>query len=545
MSWKAIEAARSKLAREEGAVVKDWGGRLPIALAYANSYYVGMSSLGFQTIYSFLNRHPQVVCERIFFNPDDAPIGLESQRPLMDFAVLAFSLSFELDYWNALQVMKMGGLPLFAAERDEQYPLVIAGGAAVTGNPEPMAPFVDAFVAGEAEPVLPELLNSLTATASVPRREQLESLAAIPGLYVPLLRPEDGPALPPVKRLRARNLGSFATVSTILTPNTELGDMYLIEATRGCARGCRFCMAGYIFRPFRVRSLEDLLAQAQPAIEARRRVGLVGAAVSDHPQLQALVEALVEKGAELSLSSLRIDAMTPVIGAALAKSGVRTITLAPEAGSERLRQVIGKAASDDQILEAADIVGRHRFSHLKLYFMIGLPSEGDEDISGLIDLARAIKGRLDQAGGGTRLTVNICPFVPKAHTPFQWLPMAPVEELEEKQARVRRALRPLGIAVSEESPRWCTIQGALSRGDRNLGAAMALVERNTLSGWNRAVKMVGLDLGSYAHRAWHPGQPVPWDVIDAGTRREHLRLELAKSMGDVGPSRTSAKASPG
>jgi len=313
MGWDEIKKARRRLSREQGTVIKDWGGRIPIALIYPNSYYVGMSNLGVHAIYSLLNSYSEVVCERAFWEIENRAhrspsLCLESQRPLSDFAVLAFSISYELDYFNVVHILKASGIPLYAADRDERHPLVIAGGPCIIANPLPLSPFFDCLCIGEAEPIIPAMLPIIAGGISGKRSNLLKALASLPGIYVPQYY--SGAS---VVRQWARNLDDFPVTSTILTPDTELGNLYLIEVERGCNWGCRFCLVSKAFRPMRYRSIENLIAQAEIGLKYRKRLGLVGAAVSDHPQLEELLLKLGQMGAELSISSLRVSPLSRIV----------------------------------------------------------------------------------------------------------------------------------------------------------------------------------------------------------------------------------------
>ncbi|HID63499.1 MAG TPA: radical SAM protein, partial [Anaerolineae bacterium] len=426
--WKTVAEARRILEQETGTIYKDWGGKLPVALAYPNTYYVGMSSLGLQAVYRLFNQRPDVVCERVFWTERDKGEGLvslESQRPLAEFRVLAFSFAYELDYFNALEMLRQAGIPLLAGERDEGYPLLIAGGPAVTANPAPLADLFDAFVIGEAEELIPTLVETLQADLDDKRRT-LEALAAIPGIYVPVVagRGEGvrngDPSAPLVKRQWIGDLDAYPTASVVLTGDTEFGDMYLLEIARGCKRGCRFCLTGHTGRPLRERSVEALLHQAREGLKHRDKIGLVGAAVSDYSRIDELVTGLREMGARISVSSLRVAPLSETLVKSLAESGSQTLTLAPEAGSERLRALIRKGISTDEVMGAADLAARYDFPRLKLYFMLGLPTETEEDVQAITDLVIAVGQRFSR-----RVTVNVTPFVPKAHPPFQWAAMTP------------------------------------------------------------------------------------------------------------------------
>ena len=528
MGWDEIKRARRQLSREQRAIIKDWGGRIPIALIYPNTYYVGMSNLAIHTIYSLLNAYGGVVCERAFWGRDDIrqqTLSLESQRPLSDFAVLAFSITYEVDYFNVVQVLKAGGIPLYAANRDERHPVVIAGGPCITANPMPLSPFLDCLGIGEAEPMLPAMLSVLSEGIGGKRGELLTALASLPGIYVPQYYSGT-----PVVRQWAKNLDNFPTTSTIITPDTELGGLYLIEVGRGCNWGCRFCLAGSAFHPMRFRSPDSLIAQAEEGLKYRRRLGLVGPAVADHPQVEELMVKLQQMGAELSISSLRVRPLSRIVLRELAKGEARTIALAPEAGSQRLRQVIRKGISEDDILAAVSKVAELKVKQLKLYFMVGLPSETDEDIEEIITLTLKCKSILDRQRSGCRISLSIAPFVPKAGTPFQWLPMAQPSTLNRRLSLLKKGLLPKGIKLKCESPAWSEIQAVLSRGDAKLAGVLANVEGVSLSGWRQAVRKSHLDIDFYAHQRWDTSQKLPWAVVDSGIKPGHLELELNRAM---------------
>lgn len=516
-----------QLHREEGTIIKDWGGRLPVALIYPNSYYLGMSNLGIHAIYSLLNSYSEVVCERVFL--DLPPLSLESRRPLADFAVLAFSVSYELDYFNVVQILKASGIPLYAADRDGRHPLVIVGGACVSANPMPLSPFFDCLCLGEAEAILPAMLPAMLPALSegIRRDELLKALASLPGIYVSQYSPAT-----PVVRQWARNLDDFPVTSVVLTPDTELGDLYLIEVERGCNRGCRFCLVCTTFSPMRFRSVEKLIELAKWGLGYRRRIGLVGPAVSDHPGIEEVLVGLRQLGAEMSFSSLRVGSLSPKLWKEIAKGGVRTITLAPEAGSERLRQVVKKGISEVDILESIDMAAEQGMRQLKLYFMVGLPSETDEDVEAIVKLALTAKNIIDKRQSGTRLTLNIAPFVPKAGTPFQWLPMAPLQTLNRRLSLLKKGLATKGIKPKCESPAWSEVQAVLARGDAKVAGVLADMDELSLPAWRRAVEKSKLDADFIAHQRWKTTQELPWAVIDLGTKSERLELELDRALAE-------------
>ena len=522
---------------EEGAVVKDWGGRLPIALSFPNSYYVGMSSLAFQLLYRWLNDESDVVCERIFWQKGAAAAGepllsLESGRPADDFDIWAFTISWEMDYFNVVEMLRQAGIPPLAQDRRDSsrwdgsaWPLIIAGGPGITMNPEPMAPFFDAVLIGEGEEAVPQFLDLCRDALYEDREALLQTLDRQPGFYIPHLRPSnrDHVDFRPVERLWVRQLADYPTHSVIYTPDTEFSGMHLMEIARGCGRGCRFCLAGYVYRPPREQPLDKLLDWAQAAMaKGHKRIGLVSAAVSDHTQIDELATELAGMGASISASSMRMDPISVPLIQAMAAGGSQTLTVAPEAGSERLRNVINKTQTEEQMMRAVGLAAALNFPQLKLYFMTGHPTETDDDIQALIDFtlkARQLYKR--------RLAINATPFVPKAHTPFQWEAMMPAKELKRRQRTINKALGRHGVEVRADSPEWAEVQAVLSRGDRAMAEVLLAIPPGQLNTrlFFRTMENLGLDKEHYLGQ-WKAGDSLPWDIVQSGVSENYFNYEL-------------------
>jgi radical SAM family uncharacterized protein len=551
------EKARALLKAERGAVVKPRGGRTAVLLAYPNTYYVGMSNLGFQTVYALINDRQDALAERVFL-PDDADreefirtgtplFAIESQSPARVFDILAFSVSFENDYINVAEMFRLSGIPPLSDDRDGSHPLVILGGICTFFNPEPISGFFDAVIVGEAEETLPLFLDAYeTLKRDLDRPALLRKLAAIPGVYVPsLYRPEyngDGtlkssgclPGAPPkVTRMHVADLDAHPTHSVILTPETEFNDMYMVELSRGCGRHCRFCMAGYLYRPPRVRSLASVVSDINSGKKLTDKIGLVGSAVSDYPDIEGLASLFMEEGLNFSASSMRADSLTKEAVRLLAK-GNRTVAIAPEAGSERLRAVINKNITEEQILNAVEMLIAGGILNVKLYFMVGLPAETVEDVEAIVVLAKkAAQTQLDAArkiGRMGRLTLSVNCFIPKPWTPFQWEAMEDPKSLKGKLGYIKDALKGApNMNVIHDVPKWAYLQGALARGDRRLGPVIIAASESG-GDWKGAFRKENLSMDFYAGRVRESDEIFPWDFIDTGIERDYLRQESERAI---------------
>jgi len=509
------------------------GGGIPVALVYPNNYFVGMSNLGYQVIYYLINQRDDAFCERIFYQEGGKTLSLETQRELSNFPLIGFSISYELDFLNCLRVLKEGGLHILAEERGEDEPIVFAGGIAVTANPEPLAPFFDFFIIGDGEEVLGKVMDVLVKDMGTGKGRVLEKLCEIEGVYVPKfykplygkerfegMRVETG-APKNILRAAIKSLDAHPVVSHIMSKRAAFGDMFLVEIVRGCPRQCKFCLASHICTPVRIRSRESALRLIEWGLNYRRKIGLIGLTTGTYPQMAKLCGDITERGGKISFASLGLDESTEKLLPFIAEGGERTFVLAPEAGTEKLRQALGKPFENDKILNMVERAQHLGIPNLKLYFMIGVPGEQDEDVEGIIRLAKEVFKIMRGMGGKEKkeLTLSVNPFVPKSHTPFQWAPMADKETLNARIRRIERSLKTEGVNVIYESVKWSQWQGVLARGDRRL--ARVLMRMLEGEDFRRALAEEGLEEGDYL-RARDEGEIFSWEHIKAGPDKEKL-----------------------
>ena len=552
--------ARDVLSREVGSVRKPHGGRLRVALAFPNTYFVGMSNLGLQTVYRLFNADERVVCERVFlpgrqelteFARTRAPlVTIESQTPVRDFDVFAFSVSFEWDYTNVVAMLRLAGLEPRAERRHPRDPLVVIGGAVTFVNPEPLAPFADVIAAGEAELLVPALVDAFADDGEGDRDRLFGRLTQSRGFYVPSLydvtydgpgrvaaiTPKAGSNAPPTVRKAAvkgtEPLDPPCTV--IFTPDTEFGSRLLIEVVRGCANLCRFCWAGYNYLPVRPFATDRILQIAEAARPYATRVGLVSIALCDHPEIELILRSLIDMGYSVSPASLRLDDLTEPIVSLLRESGERSITIAPETGSDRLRAVINKTVTNEQILDRAGLIFRCGIENLKLYYMIGLPTETDDDLVAIRDLTLEMRDRmLSEArvrGRIGRIAASVNPLIPKPGTTYQWLPMTTAPEIDRKIAYLRSLVDDIdNVYFNIKSERHSFYQGLLSLGDRRVADVIERAEQNG-GNWREATAAAGLDAAAYLYRDRTADSFLPWQIIDGTMKTSFFRAEYDKSL---------------
>ena len=550
--------SRDVLSSEVGTIRKPHGGRLRVALAFPNTYFVGMSNLGLQTVYRLFNDLDDVVCERVFLPPKQelaaqlasgAPLRtVESNTPVRDFDVFAFSVSFEWDYTNVISMLRLAKIPHRAEHRTGLDPLVVIGGAVTFVNPEPLALFADVIAAGEGEVLVPSLMEAIHLASD--RHELLQRLAATRGFYIPSFYdvryntdgtidgfdPKSGTGAPPVVRKAAvKSTDALDPPSTVVfTPDTEFGSRLLVEVVRGCANLCRFCWAGYNYLPVRAFPADRILDLARAARPHATRAGLVSIALCDHPEIERILSGLLELGYAISPASLRLDDLTTSIIRMLHQSGERSITIAPETGSDRLRRVINKTVTNDEILEKAELIFENGIENLKLYYMIGLPTETEEDLVAIRDLTVSLRDSMLRharpRGHIGRIVASVNPLIPKPGTAYQWLPMEDPAITDRKAKRLRTSVADLdNVYFNIKSERHSYYQALLSLGDRRVAPAIEAAERNG-GNWRAAVAETNVDADFYIFRDRSSDDVLPWDIIDGGMKESFFRGEFDKAL---------------
>lgn len=550
-SNKADKIANS----EVGAIHKNWSGRLSIALVYPNLYSVGMSNLGFLSVYQLLNNFDDVVCERAFLPEINTgekvheiePVKtIESKKSLAEFDIVAFSISFENDFPNMLTIIQNSGIPLQSYARGGSHPLLIAGGVACFLNPEPVADFIDCFLIGEGESLFEPFFNHLDLSLS--KETCLLKLAQnVPGAYVPIFyKPEynqDGSLksfettvdVPKkIKRVFLTDLSNVPTFSSVVSPEAAFDSSWLIEVSRGCPHGCRFCSAGYVYRPPRFRDTKFLQQCFVQGSSVSKIIGLVGTAISDHPEIGKICTGFDNEDVRFSFSSLRADALSEEHISVLKKSHVKTATIAPDAGSERMRAVINKGITKEHVLNATQRLVKADIPNLKIYLMVGLPSETNDDIDETIEFCKEIKEVFLEAsrekGRIGHITISVNPFVPKPFTPFQWAPMEKVSILKKKINKIKNGLRRVpNMTVNADSPREAYIQALFSKGDRRVSELLTEAVQNNWN-WKDIYKKSTLNTDFYVHKDRPFSELFPWDFIEHGVNKAFLENEYKRSL---------------
>lgn len=517
------------------------GRELSVALCYPSEYSLGMSNLGFQFTLGLLTSDENVRCERVFWDEGSGHLGrsCETGTPLSDFDVIAFSISFEDDYFNLARVLHAAGLAPLAAERGENDPLIVFGGMCAFLNAEPIAPIVDAVLVGEADALLPPFLTALLDERESGRDVILRALAQVPGIYVPALvdveHDETGRVTGfaclegislPVRSACGR--GEFAE-TVVLSSDAYFSDMFLIEISRGCGRGCRFCAAGHIYGAVRHRAATDCVERVRAALPFASRIGLVSASLGDHPEIRLILRELVSMDVEVSVASLRIESVDAELAGLLVDCGVRTATLAPEAGTELLRRRIGKGTSDAAILRAVAVASAAGMRTVRLYFMLGLPGETDEDVEAIAGLVRRAQSAAS-AEGRARVTVSLSPFVPKPRTPLQWAPAAGEREIRQRVVTLRRLLsaKPR-VRLTSAGPREARREAVLARGGRELAGPIVAVATQGVP-WKAALRRAGVDAEWIVGREYGKDELLPWETVDSGPSKDALRLVYERVM---------------
>jgi len=523
---------REVLSREQGTVLKKWTNRVPVCVAFPSSYYIGMSNLSVHLLYRVLNERPEVVCERLFLDEEGAMRSVESARPLDAFEIVFLTLSFEMDYPNIPRMLKAGSTPVLAREREESAPIVVAGGMCAMANPEPVSSFFDLFLMGDVEACIPPFMDRYLQARGKKRAEIVDDLSSWPWVYNPsrleVSYHDDGTVKafsPPSFRVDIeRYKGKRLARSAIITGETEFANMLLAEGTRGCPSRCAFCLTGHA-SPFASDNLEEIDCDT-------RDVGIIGGGVSFHPRLGEIIRSLRESNIRVHLPSLRLDEV-PLDVIDLLKDSIKTLTFGIEAGTERLRRLIGKPLSDEDLFSRIEAIAGIESFNFKFYFMVGLPREQRADIEAIVDLVKHIlhllvrKGKKKGRIGG--ITVHASPFVPKAATPFQWLPMDDPKELKQKMSILKRGLgKVANTHFTHESIKYSFLQAVFARGDRRVKDVILRVSQG--ESLTAIVRASPVNLGFYATRERRAEEIFPWDFLGKAAEKDLLLKRLSAAL---------------
>jgi radical SAM superfamily enzyme YgiQ (UPF0313 family) len=530
-----VPSSRGYLTLEKGAIIKKWHNKTPVCIVFPNSYYIGMSNLALHILYTTLNSDFEIVCERCFFEEKEELRSLESGKSLASFDILFITLSFELDYINIPKLLSRAGIHALASERKDGDPIVVAGGICVMANPEPVSRFVDLFILGDVEETIPLFMKRYKKAKGKKREEVVDELSCFDWAYDPMTLdvsysldgtleafiPQDFSVT--IENYKGKNLGTSAIISS----NTEFSDMFLVEGTRGCPSRCPFCLLGNTYS-FSYDRLENIPLDVAD-------IGIIGGGVSFHPRLVQIIKGMKQAGKHVHLPSLRVDEVTTEL-VELIQDEVKTLTFGIEAGSERLRKFIGKPLSNDAIYEKLEAILAIKPFNLKLYFMIGLYGEEGKDLEDILIMVKHIHHIMVKTGAPKgfmgSITVHVSPFVPKAFTPFQWLPMEEMDVLKEKITWLKKGFAHVGNTYfTHESVKYSVIQGILARADRRIGDVILRFAKG--DSFSKVLRESPLNLNFYVHRERDKDELFPWDFIKGRQKKESLWKRLSTLTRDV------------